>query len=114
MTEEVQTEAVQTMEYLLSGKLAWIGPGRWERYIRVEYVTAEGWRKAQADEKCTFGAGGRSGRKACGEPAYVTHDSQRGSKPYRKGVCASHAHGMVLLEDGTVAAPLTDPFDDES
>jgi hypothetical protein len=85
-----------------------IGEGLWERYVRVKYVRAgPGWRAAQAGERCKGGAGGRSGRKACGQPAYVTEDSTRGVKPYRSGFCREHAEGRLVLADGTVVEPAT-------
>jgi hypothetical protein len=107
MTEQQQDKTVT--EQLLAGVLVGTGPGRWQRYVRVDYVQAgETWRAAQDDERCKGGAGGRSGRKACGRPAYVTEVSERRpGVPYRSGFCRDHAEGRLVLEDGTVVEPTT-------
>jgi hypothetical protein len=87
----------------------------WWRKVDVQYREVEqgsGWRPAQDGETCIAGAGGKGihRSKACGEPAIVTHESMRGTKPYRAGRCEIHAGGRLPLEDGRVIEPVNNPL----
>jgi hypothetical protein len=90
-----------------------VGPDRWVRDIEVSYQLAPpSWRPAREGETCSQGGGGHGAWKttACRQPAVVTHESMRGSKPYRSGRCDVHAGGRVPLADGRVVEPVTNPL----
>jgi hypothetical protein len=89
----------------------------WWRTLEVEYREVESgdgpvWRPAREGETCIAGAGGKGihRSKACGEPAVVTQESMRGTKPYRAGRCEVHAGGRLPLEDGRVIEPVNNPL----